>query len=294
MLGRLIWLSAMLLALLLIVASASAQNDRAHQLASQAASQMAVQCGNVPTLAACHPGFPTGCTHALQPRYDPYLNFLKNQEPAQDLPPDRVLRLEDLVTLENAIPPGLGRTNHAQFADALANLNGLGEGNIYAVIAYLYFVEDTAVTSHLRGETTNCQLRQARAFDFHLGIGFDATLARQIRQNPSPHDPQNPGLPEQTSVVAEMTPHTRHPKWTVARLNRQRGKQVKVVGQLMLDNDHVNQRDDCAFLGDPGRTCWRATAWELHPVTQFFVCKQGRVCTETSSDADWVRLEDLP
>src|SRR2546427_551332 len=164
MLGRLIWLSAMLLALLLIVASAPAQNDRAHQLASQAASQMAVQCGNVPTLAACHPGFPTGCTHALQPRYDPYLNFLKNQEPARDLPPDRVLRLEDLVTLENGIPPGLGRTNHAQFADALANLNGLGEGNIYAVIAYLYFVEDTAVTSHHRGETTNCQLRQARAF----------------------------------------------------------------------------------------------------------------------------------
>lgn len=62
----------------------------------------------------------------------------------------------------------------------------------------------------------------------------------------------------------------------------------------MLDNPHVNTREDCAFLGDPPRTCWRASVWEIHPVTQFFVCKAGRTCTEASPESDWVRLEALP
>ena len=80
----------------------------------------------------------------------------------------------------------------------------------------------------------------------------------------------------------------------MARLNRQRGKQVKVVGQLMLDNPHVNTTDDCAFFEDPGGSCWRASAWEIHPVIQFFVCKPNKACTKSSPDSDWVRLEDLP
>ncbi len=37
-----------------------------------------------------------------------------------------------------------------------------------------------------------------------------------------------------------------------------------------------------------------ASAWEIHPVIQFFVCKRGKTCTESSPDSDWVRLEDLP
>jgi hypothetical protein len=74
----------------------------------------------------------------------------------------------------------------------------------------------------------------------------------------------------------------------------ERGKQVKVVGQLMLDNAHANSKDDCAFADDPVEGCWRASVWEIHPVTQFFVCKSGRACTVSSADADWVRLEDLP
>jgi hypothetical protein len=104
----------------------------------------------------------------------------------------------------------------------------------------------------------------------------------------------NPGEPEQTSIVAEMTPHTRDAKWTVARLRRQRGKAVKVIGQLLVDNTHLNPGADCGFLGDPTLTCWRASAWEIHPVMQFFVCRSGRTCTRSSPDDDWIRLEDLP
>ena len=276
---------------LLMVAPAGASPDRAHELASQAPSQTATQCASVATLADCHPGNPTGCTNAQNPRYDAYLNFLKNQQPPRDLAADRLLAESDFAQLEDSIPPGISTRNHADFANALASL---GEGNIHAVVGYLYFVEDTAVTSHHRGETCNCQLKKAGTFDFHLGIGFDATLAQQIRQNPPQHDPRNPGEPEQTSIVAEITPHTRDAKWTVARLMRQRGKAVKVIGQLLLDNAHVNPGADCGFLGDPTLTCWRASAWEIHPIMQFFVCRSGRTCTRSSPDADWIRLEDLP
>jgi hypothetical protein len=280
-----------LIAGLLIGAPAGASPDRAHELAGQAASQTATQCTNVTTSAECHSGNPTGCSNAQHPRYDAYLNFLKNQQPSRDLSSERQLAEGDFAQLEDAIPAGLSTRDHANFADTLA---GLGEGNIQAVVGYLYFVEDTAVTSHHRGETCNCQLRASRSFDFHLGIGFDPALAQQIRQNPPTHDPRNPGEPEQTSIVAEMTPHTRAAKWTVARLNRQRGKAVKVIGQLVLDNVHLSPSADCGFLGDPATTCWRASAWEIHPITQFFVCKSGVTCTASSPDSDWVRLEDLP
>lgn len=280
---------------LLAAVTVPARADRAHDLASQASSQASASCASVSALADCHPGKPTGCSHAAHPRYDPYLNFLKNQQPARDLSPDRSLNIDDFIAIEDGIPSGMDTRHHAQFADQLAGLpGGIGEGNIYIVVGYLYFVENTAITSHHRGETCNCQLRANSSFDYHLGIGFDPDLAKEIRTTPPPHDPNNPGPAEQSSVVAEMTPHTRDPKWTVARLNRQRGKQVKVIGQLMLDNVHINNKDDCAFSEDPEGGCWRASAWEIHPVIQFFVCKAGTTCTATSPDSDWVKLEDLP
>jgi len=274
-----------------------AQSDRAHELAAQASSQVTSSCDSVVTVSDCHPGKPTGCSHAAHPRYDPYLNFLKNQTPARALAPVRALELADFISIEDQIPPEMSQPhhNHSQFADQLTQISeGIGEGNIYSLIGYLYFVENTAVTSHHRGETCNCQLRSGDSFDYHLGIGFDPDLAAEIKTNPPAHDPQNPGPAEQTSIVAEMTPHTRDVKWTVTRLNRQRGKQVKVVGQLTLDNAHLNAKDDCAFSEEPESGCWRASVWEIHPVTQFFVCKTGKTCSATSPDSDWVPLESLP
>ncbi len=289
---RFAWLGAVCLAAWLMV-PAQAQ-DRAHQLAGVAAAQTAAHCEGVQTLADCHPGMPTGCTKSAKPRYDAYLNFLKNQQVDRSLAPDKVLGESDFIDLEDAIPGGLKRNNHADFASALASTQGVGEGNIYALIGYLYFVEDTGKSSQHRGESCNCQLKTANSFDFHLGIGFDAALAQQIRTNPPVHDSRNPGDAEKTSVVAEMTPHTRDPKWTVARLNRQRGKKVKVIGQIMLDNYHANASDDCAFQEDPPASCWRASVWEIHPVTQFLVCKAGKTCGPDSPDSDWAKLESLP
>ena len=288
------WLG-MVCFLFCIVASAPAQDDRAHQLAGVATAQTAAHCDNVQTLADCHPAMPTGCTSATHPRYDPYLNFLKNQQVDRTLAPEKVLGEDDFINLEDSIPSGMDRSHHAQFANDLAgSLTGIREGNIYAVIGFLYFAENTATSSRHRGESCNCQLKTNNSFDFHLGIGFDAALAQQIRAHPPTHDPTSPGDPERTSIVAEMTPHTRDAKWTFARVSRQRGKKVKVIGQIMLDNYHANASDDCAFQEDPPASCWRASVWEVHPVTQFLVCKPGKTCDPDSPVSDWAKLETLP
>jgi len=92
-----------------------------------------------------------------------------------------------------------------------------------------------------------------------------------------------------------MTPYirTQHPKWTFARVSALQGQQVKIVGQLMADNVHFNQNDDCGFHS-AASGCWRSTVWEIHPITQFYVCKAAAGCTVSSPTGDWTNLDDMP
>src|SRR2546430_8698504 len=80
-----------------------------------------------------------------------------------------------------------------------------------------------------------------------------------------------------------------------ARINSLQGQQVKVVGQVMIDNTHLNTNDDCGFVGAKA-SCWRSTVWEVHPVTQFYVCnlKNNQVCDKNSPDSAWTALDNVP
>jgi hypothetical protein len=218
---------------------------------------------------------------------------LKNQAPGATLASSADLGDADFKALEGKIPKGLSSANHARSAPALANL---GEGNIVTVIAYLYFVEDTgkgAGGSPSVGETTNCKLQLPDSYDYHVGIGFDPALAQQILKNKPKPVFGHPTQMDKTSVVAEMTPHTRGPKWTFARVDSLQGQQVKVVGQLMIDNVHLNVNDDCGLPG-AAAGCWRSTVWEIHPVTQFYVCNVKAGCDKTSPDSAWTSLDNVP
>ena len=164
------------------------------------------------------------------------------------------------------------------------------------VIAYLYFAQDTSKASPghtVAGETANCRIADPAEFDYHIGLGFDANLAAQAR---SQH-PQSGALftqLEKGSVVAEMTPFprdTRHPNWTFARVNSHQGEQVKVVGQLMVDNDHFNTKDDCGVQG-AAAGCWRSTVWEVHPLMKFYVCNLSSGCDASSPDSAWTDLDN--
>jgi len=98
---------------------------------------------------------------------------------------------------------------------------------------------------------------------------------------------------QKNSVVSEMTPYTRttrHPNWTIDRVQALQGKQVKVVGQLMTDNDHYNANDDCGFTGARA-SCWRSTIWEIHPVVKLFVCNVSSGCDASSPDSAWTDLD---
>jgi hypothetical protein len=294
------------LAFLLLAASGSLlAQDRAHQLAQQASQQHAARCpnGNV-TLQQCHDQFPDGCSAAAHPNYDAYLDFLKDQDPDPSLASTKNLGVADFTSLEAKLPQLSGKgkgkksqllnsSNHAAFANPLA---GLGEGNIHTVIAYLYFVQDTSKASpgHTAiGETCNCRIADPNDFDYHIGLGFDSSLAAQAStKHPKEGDPLFSQL-QKKSVVAEMTPyprHTRHPNWTFDRVNSHQGEQVKVVGQLMVDNYHFKAADDCG-LSNATSGCWRSTIWEMHPVSQFFVCNLSAGCDASSPDSAWTSLD---
>ncbi len=242
----------------------------------------AAVCGDeIPTYQECHSEYPTGCSKAAN--YDAFLNFLKNQLVAPTVAPLRFLTRDDYGKLEQSLPPALSKSNHEVFKDDLA---ALGDGHAAGIVGYLYYAKKGGK------ESSNCQLTDPDDIDFHIGIGFDpqfaAKLASRQKLTSDEHTTMN-----QSSVIIEMTPHWRaqfRPTWKVDLLTPAIGHQVRVVGQLLVDNEHFDPKDDCAFPG-AGTTCWRASVWELHPVTQFQVCANGSSCTETSGG--WVDLEDF-
>ena len=280
-----IWLAPSLLVLTFTVSPVLA--DRAHDLAAQAGTLQPTKCKDVPDFKACHAKYPAGCGKTAKSNYDSYLNFLKNQVPDPALALNRIFsELKDFQSLDEATPPGLKRSNHAEHAETLADQ---GEGNIFGVIGYLY-----AVTRE-HEESTNCYLDDGVNTDFHIWIGFDEEVATKLRGG---WKPKGAALREikQEGVIVEMTPHYRaqhHPKWTLTRVRAQVGRQVKVIGQLMNDNEHLIPTQNCAHPDADFDKCWRGSAWELHPVIQFYVCPSpGTPCSEDSPS--WKKLDDLP
>src|SRR5207247_5167785 len=114
--------------------------DRAHDLAAQAGSAQRRTCQNVSSLSTCHPQYPTGCSNSPNPQYDAYLNFLKNQTPAPTSSISRYITRTTIKSLDTNTPGGITNRNHALHATALADL---GEGNIVAMVGYLFFMQHT-------------------------------------------------------------------------------------------------------------------------------------------------------
>lgn len=237
----------------------------------------------------CHEKYPTGCTKTGS-EYDPFLNELKNQikwgamNTAAIQAKQVISSLDELNQLEEQIQNiGLSQKNHAQLAD---KLKSIGEGSIYGVVGYLYAVEAEGA------ESSNCQLAKDppdfQDVDYHIFVGFDPQVAKNLRDGKGITSAQ-----KHQSMVVEMTPHYReafHAEWTVPAVKKVIGQQVKVLGQLLVDNEHFVTGQDCGI--DPSKArCWRASVWELHPVIDFQACASGD-CTATSS-AGWQPIGDI-
>jgi hypothetical protein len=304
--------------------------NAASAVAAKALTATAVQCdSDASDASGCHANYPAGCGRkkgstgfvpGYKPEHDPYLVYFKNQVP-KVLPKsqgklgkaDFDKLTDDAFTISKKNP--ITKNNHGDHSQELLDLK---EGQYFTVIGYLYYSQVTDA------EASNCDLPKSTAGeaaeDYHIGIGFDAQMARQVASGKLQMDaaeepatapqsskasaktaakggksPQKEPSPlQKQSIVVEMTPHYRakyhNGKWTHDLLESIKGRQVKVVGQLLLDNDHMKPEDICRRSASP-TTCWRLSPWELHPVTEFYICKSD-ACTEDSSD--WVALDDAP
>jgi hypothetical protein len=251
------------------------------------------------TVDDCHANHTTGCSKSENPRYDAYLNYLKNGMPDPSSTASTALNGGNPIgaafftQLESQIPDTLTATNHAQHAVELAQQ---GEGEIVTLVGTLFY------TIHGGSETCNCQLSGTDTVeDFHIGVGFGdfplgPDVLSQLRAGQaygSILSPPDQHLLDQPSVVVEMTPYYReqfHPGWTLGKVASATGLQVKVTGQLMIDNVHHKPADDCGLADADMTTCWRASTWEVHPVTNFQVCSTDQC--DPLSTTGWVNLED--
>jgi hypothetical protein len=271
---------------------------------------VAAKCDEVSDFQDCHSQFPTGCSAAGQ--YDAYLNFWKNKliAPATSSNPVKYFtQLKDYQSLDANIPAGLTQANQGDFQNQLTQM---GEGQLYGVIGYLYYFQ------HTGAESSNCDLTgpaddpEFGNVDYHIGIGFDPPPTQQTPESEaagvstaarksSAKKPRTSGSAasslQQHSIIVEMTPHDRFQYengiWTLENLQKAVGRQVRVVGQLIIDNEHNLPSQNCATAttASQRQTCWRASVWELHPVVTFQVCPNDS-CTQDS--ADWVELDRLP
>ncbi|HWS90454.1 MAG TPA: hypothetical protein VN282_26020 [Pyrinomonadaceae bacterium] len=91
------------------------------------------------------------------------------------------------------------------------------------------------------------------------------------------HVAARPDAPRREWLVLEVTPRTRSwaaewgRDWSAAALKEELvGRRCRFEGWLMFDREHADKSENTA-PGAQGN--WRATAWELHPVTRIEVLK---------------------
>jgi hypothetical protein len=131
------------------------------------------------------------------------------------------------------------------------------------------------------GESPNCHSWAERDTDWHMALVAD------------------PGETEERAVVVEPTPRTKraNPGWTVQAAealairrspssprNEAGAPKVRVTGWLLLDPVHPTHiRGHCSSQC-AAKTFYRATLWEVHPVTKIEVFRNGL----------WVDLNQVP
>jgi hypothetical protein len=106
-----------------------------------------------------------------------------------------------------------------------------------------------------RGETCNCGAKTEEDMDTHIQVGLA------------------PGVAETEQVIVEVTPRARklmkeqRVDWSTAALRAKlEGRWVEFTGWMLFDVAHVKEAENTK-PGGPRN--WRATCWEIHPVTGF-------------------------
>jgi hypothetical protein len=213
---------------------------------------------------------------------DALVNRIKRTVPRSGTPVR--LTLDDFAGLQDQATQLVGQGRKASLdQEARAKLRGLklqsvdrevSEGDLIEIGGFLIGLPNRPKASG--PESVNCRLSGATNNDFHIPVGS------------APSDTEFEG------IVVEMIPQDRKPGWTVKKLKRiaKEERPVIIRGQLLYDNKHrVNDDPDQIRGGDPKRM----SLWEIHPVTEFFVCMTAnKKCTSQNVNTQqWVRLEQV-
>jgi hypothetical protein len=106
-------------------------------------------------------------------------------------------------------------------------------------------------------ESVNCHTHDPQYRDTHIELTVD---------------PNHDG--EEKHVIVEVTPQWREvmakdgADWSTTGLRKSlKGRWVKFTGWLMYDEEHASASTNTAGKGH----IWRATAWEIHPITKIEV-----------------------
>jgi hypothetical protein len=163
------------------------------------------------------------------------LNRLKNRYTAPQ-------QIDPAITLAAMLAPGrdTGRWKVMQGAE---------------IVGYVFDVKVGGI------ESTNCRAHAAEQRDTHIELVLDPMA----------------GSPTQR-VIVEVTPRWRAimaaqgADWSTRALrDRLLGRWIKVRGWMLFDAEHQNESENTA----PGRERnWRATAWEIHPITSIEVVQR--------------------
>ena len=123
------------------------------------------------------------------------------------------------------------------------------------VTGYVYDVKPGGV------ETCNCKAKEPDMRDTHIELLADPMHDSKVRR-----------------LVVEVTPRMRElmkkqgEDWRTKKLrDKLLGRWVTFTGWLLFDEEHDQQAENTS----PGRPRnWRATAWEIHPVTKIEISKK--------------------
>lgn len=164
------------------------------------------------------------------------LNPFKNR---QDAPP--VEKINPAATLSAVLAPGedLNRWSRDSGAIFEGVVVGVKVGGI---------------------ESVNCHAHDALHRDTHIELALDA------------------GAPSRQRVIVEVTPHLRQEMaviadWSTSALKKQLlNHRVRITGWMFDDLEHRPQAENS---NPGGASNWRASVWEIHPVTGIVVLDQA-------------------
>jgi hypothetical protein len=144
-------------------------------------------------------------------------------------------RVAPQITLQALLKPGDDTGRHGE--DGGAQITG-----------YVADVKPGGV------ESCNCHAKDLAHRDTHIYIALDANHAR----------------PRQC-VIVEITPRLRRPEWAPEKIRQLiLHKRVTITGWMFFDEEH---KQNAVNTNSGNKNAWRATAWEIHPVTALEVLK---------------------